>query len=98
MAKKKGKAGRPIVGRFPATVRDAILDKYKVHPLTHMMDVLNDTAKRKSPMAEAAHQERRDKMAAMAAPYLHPRLAQTEIAAAPDPENNGERVLKVKFV
>ena len=64
----------------------AIAEERGITPLAHMMSVLNDPATKA---------ERKDYMAAQAAPYMHPRLAMTASLNPPAP---GGRVNVVNVV
>ncbi len=68
----KAGPGRPkgALGRVSAELREHLLAG-GVSPLEYMLKVMRD---------EQADTERRDKMAAQAAPYIHPKLSSTEVS------------------
>ena len=85
---KREGAGRPK-GRQNNSTQErmaALLDSGET-PLEYMLRVLRDPA---------TDHKRRDDMARGAAPYLHPRLAQTEISGNIDKPI--EHKLKIEFV
>jgi hypothetical protein len=59
-------AGRKLGGKNKRTLRNETIDSERRMPLQHMLDVMDDPK---------ASQDRRDRMAIAAAPYLHPRLS-----------------------
>ena len=63
---KRPGAGRKLGGKNKRTLRNETIDSERRMPLQHMLDVMDDPK---------ASQDRRDRMAIAAAPYLHPRLA-----------------------
>lgn len=62
--KKRGESAAP--GEIPADVKKDAKKAQKT-PLEYMLDVMND---------EGAAKDRRDRMAQLAAPFVHPRLAE----------------------
>jgi hypothetical protein len=59
-------AGRKAGGKNRRTLRNETVDSGRRMPLEHMLAVMDDPK---------ASQDRRDRMAIAAAPYLHPRLS-----------------------
>jgi len=79
--RQKGTPNKATAARFVEIVGSGLT------PLEYMLAVVRDTS---------VEYRRRDAMAQASAPYIHPRLASTEVKG--DPDKPIEHKLKIEFI